>query len=72
MHAYSAVLRIAEIARRGAADRDPDADYIAGIALIARNAADTAAEATALGVVGTRNLACCRPTVRATMANAVS
>ena len=44
MHAYSAVTRVTEIARRAAADRDPDADYIAGIAVTARRAADTAAK----------------------------
>lgn len=49
MHAYSAVTRITEIARRAAADRDPDADYIAGIAVTARRAADTAAKTAPCG-----------------------
>ena len=48
-HAYSAVMRVTEIARRAAADRDPDADYIAGIAVTARRAVDTAAKAGAVG-----------------------
>ena len=49
MHAYSAVTRITEIARRAAADRDPDADHIAGIAVTARRAVDTAAKTGAAG-----------------------
>ena len=49
MHAYSAVTRVTEIARRAAADRDPDADYIAGIAVTARRAADTAAKTAPRG-----------------------
>lgn len=47
--AYSAILRLAKIARRVAVCRGPDADYIAGIALIARNAADAAAKPTTPG-----------------------
>ena len=48
-YAYSAVMRVTEIARRAAADCDPDADYIAGIAVTARRAVDTAAKAGAVG-----------------------
>ena len=49
LHAHSAVMRVTEIARRAAADRDPDADHIAGIALNARTAADTAAKTAPRG-----------------------
>ena len=44
--AYSAVLRMKEIALR-AADSDPDAHYIASIALIARTAVDASSKVTA-------------------------